>query len=96
MVSELKTKQTIVFYMGVANIERVASSLIQHGMSPEMPVAIVQKGTTKNQKVFTGTLTTIADVVKENDVKPPSLIIIGEVVKLHKKLGGADLDRILD
>ncbi len=90
-----QTKQTIVFYMGVANIEKVANELMQHGMLPEMPVAIVQKGTTKNQKVFTGTLATIANVVKENDVKPPSLIIIGEVVKLHKKLGGTDLDRIL-
>ena len=92
----VKTKQTIVFYMGVANIEHVCEELINHGMSPEMPAAVVQKGTTKNQKVYTGTVATISGIVRENDVKPPSLIIVGEVVKLHKKLGGSDLDRILD
>ncbi|MCG8336786.1 MAG: siroheme synthase CysG [Proteobacteria bacterium] len=90
-----RTNQTIVFYMGVANIERVTSGLVQHGMKPDMPAAVVQKGTTKNQKVFTGTVTTISDVVRQNDVKPPSLIIIGEVVNLHKKLGGSALDRII-
>jgi uroporphyrin-III C-methyltransferase/precorrin-2 dehydrogenase/sirohydrochlorin ferrochelatase len=91
----VQPKQTVVFYMGVANIERVCNGLMQHGMSPDMPVAIVQKGTTRNQKVYTGTVATITEVVMKNEIKPPSLIIIGEVVKLHKKLSSPDLDRIL-
>lgn len=91
----VQPNQTVVFYMGVANIERVCEELMNHGMSPEMPVAIVQKGTTKNQQVFTGTVSNIAEIVKQNDIKPPSLIIVGEVVKLHRKLASSDLDRIL-
>jgi uroporphyrin-III C-methyltransferase / precorrin-2 dehydrogenase / sirohydrochlorin ferrochelatase len=90
-----QANQTIVFYMGVANVEKVCQGLIQHGMSSEMPAAIVQKGTTRNQKVFAGTVSNLPGIVKANDIKPPSLIIIGEVVKLHKKLQGSNLDRIV-
>ncbi len=87
--------QTIVFYMGVANIEKVCQGLINHGMRSDMPAAVVQKGTTRNQKVITGNLSNLPEIVRSNDVKPPSLIIIGEVVKLHEKLGGSNLDRIV-
>ncbi len=93
--SLVQQNQTLVLYMGVANIENVSNNLIEHGMSPDMPAAIVQKGTTKNQKVYTGSIAELAEIVSKNDVKPPSLIIIGEVVKLHHKLSRPDLNRIL-
>ncbi|MBU2513052.1 siroheme synthase CysG [bacterium] len=91
----VQPKQTIVFYMGVANIERVCGGLIKHGMPGSKPAAIIQKGTTKNQKVYIGTVSNLAEIVEKNDIKPPSLIIVGEVVNLHRKLGSSNLDRIL-
>lgn len=97
--SELKSLvqpgQTVVFYMGVANIKKVCAGLLDNGMSPGMPAAIVQKGTTRNQVVHTGTISNLPEIVEREDVKPPSLIIVGEVVQLRQKIGGADLDRIL-
>ncbi|MCP4753474.1 MAG: uroporphyrinogen-III C-methyltransferase [Proteobacteria bacterium] len=92
--SLVQPNQTVVFYMGVANIEAVCKHLINHGMSPDMPAAVVQKGTTKNQKVYTDTISSLPDTVAKNNVKPPALIIVGEVVKLHGKLAGINLNRI--
>jgi len=79
-------KQTIVFYMGLHRIGYLVSQLIAHGKNPKTPVALVQAGSTPQQKVVTGTLETIEQVLKDNPVRPPSLIIVGEVVELHHKL----------
>ncbi len=79
-------RQTLVFYMGIRNLDQICSKLIESGAEPERPVAIVYKGTTTEQCTITGTLTTIKDIAREHDVKPPSLIIIGNVVKLKDKL----------
>jgi uroporphyrin-III C-methyltransferase/precorrin-2 dehydrogenase/sirohydrochlorin ferrochelatase len=78
--------QTIVIYMGLAGLEKICQSLIAHGSPKDLPIAIVQQGTTSNQKVITGTLATLPDKVAEQDIKPPTLIIIGSVVTLHDKL----------
>ncbi|TDO99497.1 uroporphyrinogen-III C-methyltransferase [Marinomonas balearica] len=78
--------QTLVIYMGLTGIESISQSLIQFGMPPTMPVAVVEKGTSKDQRVFTSTITSISDVVRDNDVKSPALLIIGEVVTLQEKL----------
>lgn len=78
--------QTVVFYMGIKGIEVICSELIKHGVSPDMPAALVQQGTTPQQRVHTGTLRTLPDIVKTQDVRPPTLIIVGNVVKLHEKL----------
>ncbi len=91
----VQPNQTIVFYMGVANVERISNGLIDHGMSPTMPVAIVQKGTTKNQKVYTGIISELSTIVDNHEIKPPSLIIVGNVVRLHQKLSGSNVDRLL-
>jgi len=91
--SLVQPNQTVVFYMGLSNIRRLCSELIGHGMCPEMPAAIVQKGTTKNQKVFTATIADLPAVVENNTIKPPALIIVGNVVKLHRKFSGQNLDR---
>ena len=82
----VQDNQTIVFYMGLHRIGYLASQLIAHGKNPTTPIALVQAGSTPQQKVVTGTLETIEQLLKDNPVKPPSLIIVGEVVKLHQKL----------
>ncbi len=78
--------QTIVIYMGLAGLEKICQSLIAHGSPKDLPIALVQQGTTSNQRVITGTLETLPDKVAEQDIKPPTLIIIGTVVTLHDKL----------
>ena len=78
--------QTIVFYMGLHSIGNLCSKLIEHGMPESMPAALVEKGTSPDQRVHIGTLKTLPTLVHEKKVKPPTLIIVGEVVNLHKKL----------
>lgn len=78
--------QTIVFYMGLHSVNNLCAKLIEHGMPEELPAALVEKGTSPDQRVHVGTLKTLPQLVKENKVKPPTLIIVGEVVKLHEKL----------
>ena len=78
--------QTVVFYMGLVGLQVIVRELTAHGMSPEMPVALVQQGTTQMQRVYTGTLGTILDVVEHDPPKPPTLVIVGEVVRLREKL----------
>lgn len=82
----VQDNQTIVFYMGLHRIGHLARQLIAHGKSAETPIALVQAGSTPQQKVVIGTLATIEQVLADNPVKPPSLIIVGEVVALHEKL----------
>jgi uroporphyrin-III C-methyltransferase/precorrin-2 dehydrogenase/sirohydrochlorin ferrochelatase len=78
--------QTVVFYMGLVGLNIIVEELIRHGVSPDMPVALVQQGTTHQQRVFSGTLSTILEIVEEDRPKPPTLVIVGEVVKLREKL----------
>lgn len=78
--------QTVVFYMGLAGLPIIVEQLVAHGVSPQMPVALVQQGTTHRQRVYSGTLATITDLVERDPPQPPTLIIVGEVVKLREKL----------
>lgn len=78
--------QTIVFYMGLMGLPIICSELIDHGMSPDTPMALVQKGTTREQKVVIGTLETMVETIKKQPVSAPTLIIVGQVVPLYKKL----------
>ncbi|MFD1384675.1 uroporphyrinogen-III C-methyltransferase [Rhodanobacter aciditrophus] len=78
--------QTLVIYMGLTGLESISQSLIRFGMRPSMPVAVVEKGTSANQRVFTSTMKDIHQVVLDNEVKSPALLIIGEVVTLQNKL----------
>ncbi|MFJ5262822.1 uroporphyrinogen-III C-methyltransferase [Streptomyces sp. NPDC088387] len=73
---------TLVILMGVATIGKVAETLIAHGKSPDTPVALVQEGTTAGQRRVDATLATAAEAVRTHDVKPPAVIVIGEVVKV--------------
>ena len=78
--------QTVVFYMGLLGLPVICRELISHGVSPKMPVALVQQGTTENQRVFTGTLSDIESIVEREKPRPPTLIIVGHVVELQEKL----------
>ena len=78
--------QTIVIYMGLITFELICENLISHGMDSEMPVALVEKGTLPEQRVVTGTLSTISSIAEKAEIKPPALVIVGEVVKLREKL----------
>lgn len=77
---------TLVFYMGMENLPFIAENLILHGRRPETPVALIHKGTTAGQKTVTGTLKNIVSAAKKCGMKPPVIIIVGEVVSLRKKL----------
>lgn len=78
--------QTLVFYMGLVGLPGICEQLIAHGRSGATPAALVQQGTTQNQRVFTGTLETLPQLVAEHEVHAPTLVIVGEVVTLRDKL----------
>lgn len=78
--------QTVVVYMGLLGVNTLCDKLMEHGMKTDMPIALVQKATTPEQRVIMGTLSTMAGILEGEDIKPPTLIIIGDVVKLHEKL----------
>lgn len=80
------TQQTVVFYMGLSNLAKICAQLIAHGREANTPIAIIQKGTTADQKVIIGTLADLPAEVARQKIKAPTLIIVGEVVELHKKL----------
>ena len=79
-------QQTVVFYMGLVGLPVICRELVGHGVSPQMPVALIQQGTTEHQRVFTGNLATIQQIVEREKPKPPTLIIVGRVVELQEKL----------
>ena len=78
--------QTLVLYMGLVGLENTCQQLIAHGQRPDMPVALISKGTTPEQKVVVGTLADIASKVSEHHIQAPTLTIIGEVVSLREQL----------
>ncbi|MER8223933.1 uroporphyrinogen-III C-methyltransferase [Streptomyces sp. NPDC094143] len=77
-----KLTGTLVILMGVGTIGKVAETLIAHGKSPDAPVALIQEGTTAGQRRVDATLATVGETVRTEDVKPPAVIVIGEVVKV--------------
>ncbi len=77
---------TLVFLMGVKNISAITTKLMEHGKSPDTPTAIVRWGTRPDQKTVVSTLKNIADLVKEENIRPPAVMIIGDVVKLRDTL----------
>lgn len=80
------TNQTVVFYMGLDNVQRICDSLKAHGRDESTPAALVEKGTTTEQRVFIGDLNSLPEMVDQNNVRAPTLIIVGEVVELHHRL----------
>ncbi|SEQ16308.1 siroheme synthase CysG [Pseudomonas soli] len=78
--------QTLVFYMGLVGLPTICAELIRHGRAASTPAALVQQGTTRNQRVFTGTLADLPALVARHEVHAPTLVIVGEVVQLREKL----------
>jgi len=78
--------QTVVFYMGLHGAPTLCKEMVAHGLPASTPVALVEQGTTPQQRVYIATLETLLDVIASKDIKPPTLIIVGEVVTLHEKL----------
>lgn len=82
----VQDRQTLVFYMGLVGLEKICASLMAHGMVADTPIALIEKGTTSEQRVITATLATMTEKIKHYDVHAPTLIIVGKVVQLREKL----------
>jgi uroporphyrin-III C-methyltransferase/precorrin-2 dehydrogenase/sirohydrochlorin ferrochelatase len=82
----IQPQQTIVVYMGLTGLDILCNELIEHGLAATTPIALIQQGTTRQQRVLLGTVATLPDIVKNTEVHAPTLLIIGEVVRLHEKL----------
>ncbi len=77
-------KQTLVIYMGLMKSSHIQQQLLQYGRQPDTPIAIIERGTQQNQKIFKGQLSELAELAK--NAASPSLIVVGEVVTLSEKL----------
>ena len=77
---------TVAFYMSVGNIAHISSSLIRHGKDEQTPVAVIEWGTTENQRTITGTLKTIAVDIESQSIRNPSMILVGDVVSVRDEI----------
>lgn len=75
---------TVIFLMGVEHLPEIAAKLIEHGRPVDTPVALIREGTTQNQLIVSGTLEDIVE--KSQEIRPPAVLIVGEVVRLHEQL----------
>lgn len=85
-----KERQTLVFYMGLVGLPVICTKLIEYGLNDDTPIALVQQGTTRHQKVWTSTLKEMPEYIENQEIKPPTLIIIGSVVRLRERLAWFD------
>jgi len=85
-----RPRQTVVIYMGLGALDEICSQLVAHGMPVGMPAAIIEKGTTPDQRVITGTLSDLPARVAAEALQSPCLIIVGEVVRLRESLAWFD------
>ncbi len=81
-----QSTNTLVFFMGVKNLARISQNLCGAGMSPEIPAALVRWGTTCKQEVVSGNIADIPDVAEQAGIRPPALLVVGEVVRLRDRL----------
>lgn len=75
---------TLVILMGVKNLGKIAETLVSHGKDPKTPVAVIERGLRADQRVTTGVLADIAGRAREAGVKPPAVIVIGDVVRMYR------------
>jgi uroporphyrin-III C-methyltransferase len=78
---------TIVILMGVSRLRENCKKLIEYGKNPSTPVAVIERGFSDTQRIVTGTLADIADLAEKEGVRPPAVIVIGDVVRMRDKLG---------
>ena len=81
-----RPRQTVVIYMGVTRLAEICRELVAHGLDPATPAAVVERATTPRQRVVTGTVGTLPAIAAAERVKPPALIVIGEVVRVREAL----------
>ncbi|MFZ5969798.1 MAG: uroporphyrinogen-III C-methyltransferase [Bacillota bacterium] len=81
-----KVEGTLIFLMGVNNIDKICSNLTKYRQSVDRPAAVIMRGTTAHQKMVKGNLGNIAALVKEHQIENPAIIIVGEVVELSDQL----------
>lgn len=81
----VRTKGTLVFLMGVSALEDIMNGLLQGGISPDMPAAILQKGTTADQKRIVATVSTLKEEVTRRGIETPAIIVVGKVCALEEK-----------
>lgn len=77
---------TLSIYMGIKNVRQIKDELIKHGKDPQTPTAVIHWGTTHDQQTVTGSLVDIDRVIETHQIKNPSIVVIGEVVRLHEEL----------
>jgi len=77
---------TLVFLMGVGNLSQIAERLMKHGRSAHTPVAVIRRGTTAEQATWVGNLENIGRIAEENRIRPPAVIVVGDVVRLREEL----------
>jgi uroporphyrin-III C-methyltransferase/precorrin-2 dehydrogenase/sirohydrochlorin ferrochelatase len=82
----IQPRQTLVVYMGLLGLEALCQALMEHGQSADTPAALVEHGTLASQRVLVGTVATLPQQVAQMDVHAPTLVIVGDVVRLHDKL----------
>ena len=85
-LADLSQAGTIVILMGISNLRDITNELIECGRDPETPAAIIRWGTYESQQTLSGSLRTIADAAEKSGVRPPAVIVIGEVVRLRERL----------
>lgn len=78
---------TLVIMMGLGNAARISEELIAGGMSPDMPAAVISKGSTPEQKVAVTTVSRLVQTISEQALEPPGIIVVGEVASLRERLG---------
>jgi uroporphyrinogen III methyltransferase/synthase len=81
---------TLIFLMGMENLDQIATNLIKHGRSPETPAAVIKQGTQPDQRVIVASLKDIGAKVKEQKLGPPAVIVVGEVVRLRENINWFD------
>ena len=84
--------QTVVVYMGLTGLESICREMIRHGLKDTTPAALIQQGTTLNQRVIAATLDSLPGAVGAANVRAPTLLVVGSVVTLHDKLAWFDPD----
>lgn len=81
-----KGADTLVIYMGISNLPDICKQLIQHGRPDDTPVALIHWGTMQEQRTVTGTLTDIAEKARQCGIQNPTVIVVGEVVRLRNDI----------
>lgn len=85
-LAQISKTQTLVLYMGLTRVELISARLIEHGVANDYPVAVIDNACTQNQRILIGTLSNIADKVKQANLPGPAIIICGEVVNHQQQV----------